>query len=60
MKLTKDFERDKEVQKRKKMALLKNEEFKETDKEDLSDSDDNMLIISIEEEGIQFIEDEEY
>lgn len=49
MKITKDFERDKEIQKKKKMAFLRNEEYKETDKEDLSDSDDNFFIQSTED-----------
>lgn len=54
MKITKDFERDKEVQKKKKMAFLKNEEYKETDKEDLSDSDESQLLFEfVDEEGKQ-------
>jgi len=50
MKITKDFEHDKEVQKKKKMAVLKNEEYKETDEENISDSDENILFETNEEE----------
>lgn len=43
MKMTRDFDHEKEVQKKKKMAFLRNEEYKETDQEDLSDSDEREM-----------------
>lgn len=49
--MTRDFDHDKEVQKKKKMALLKNEEYKETDQEDLSDSDEREMFDLNEEEN---------
>jgi hypothetical protein len=51
MKMTRDFEHEKEVQKKKKMAFLRNEEYKETDQEDLSDSDEREMFEINEEEN---------
>jgi len=51
MKMTRDFEHEKEVQKNKKMAFLRNEEYKETDQEDLSDSDEREMFEINEEEN---------
>jgi len=50
MRMTNDFEHDKEVQKKKKLAVLKNEEYRETDQEDISDSDEREMYDLNEEE----------